>query len=387
MARRRYQTGCLFVRGKRRKVWVARWREDVIHPDGTAGRVLRSEVLGTLSEIRSRKEARALLDERLRAINSGKSRPRWLLTFRQFVEDLWEPDVLPNYKFSTQRPHRVLLHKHLLPYFGEMQLPEIQPSDVQRFLTEKAREYSSKTVRHLRNLLSRVLGTAIEWGYLQENPALRVKLPAAAPPREVRFLIPEQVGTLLTVLTEPVRTMVLLALLTGLRRSELFALRWKHVDLDRGVLQIRDSVYEGRFGTPKTKSSIRDIPLSPIAVSALQKLKSIEPGALVFPSRKGTPLDPANVLKRVVYPACESVGLPKVGWHVFRHTHATLLSDLGEPLRLAQAQLGHSDLGTTLQVYTHAVPESQRRAVDKLERVLFPNVPRLDDPKTAKQEK
>ncbi len=69
------------------------------------------------------------------------------------------------------------------------------------------------------------------------------------------------------------------------------------------------------------------------------------------------------------------LSLPRIGWHAFRHTHATLLSDGGEPLKLAQAQLGHSDLATTLQVYTHVVPESQRRAVAKLDRILDPNGP------------
>lgn len=99
------------------------------------------------------------------------------------------------------------------------------------------------------------------------------------------------------------------------------------------------------------------------------------PDHLVFCDEKGQPLNPQRILDEVVYPACDRLGLPRVGWHVFRHTHATLLGDLGESIKTTQALLGHSDLGTTLSVYTHAVPESQRRAVAKLDRVLFPNVP------------
>ncbi len=72
MARRRYQAGCLFKRGKRRKMWVARWREEVIRTDGTVARTLRSEVLGSVSEIPSWREARKLLDARLRPINQGR---------------------------------------------------------------------------------------------------------------------------------------------------------------------------------------------------------------------------------------------------------------------------------------------------------------------------
>lgn len=76
-------------------------------------------------------------------------------------------------------------------------------------------------------------------------------------------------------------------------------------------------------------------------------------------------------------PTCKRLGLPPVTWHSFRHTHATLLGEVGESLRTAQAILGHSDLKTTLNVYTHPIPESQRRAVDKLAAILFPNVPKL----------
>ena len=87
--RRRYQTGCLFIRGKRRKVWVARWREDVITPDGTAGRTLRSEVLGTVKEIGPQREAQKILESKLRPINQGRQRPQSTMQFEQFVREQW----------------------------------------------------------------------------------------------------------------------------------------------------------------------------------------------------------------------------------------------------------------------------------------------------------
>ncbi len=72
--------------------------------------------------------------------------------------------------------------------------------------------------------------------------------------------------------------------------------------------------------------------------------------------------------------ACERAGLPSISWHSFRHTHATLLSDLGESLKTAQAQLGHARLSTTAEIYTHVVPTSQRAAVEKLERAIWPQL-------------
>ena len=98
------------------------------------------------------------------------------------------------------------------------------------------------------------------------------------------------------------------------------------------------------------------------------------PDNLVFASQKATALRPENVLKRIIHTACVRLGLPKVRWHDLGHTSATLLHQ-HEPLRVAQAILGHSDLQTTLG-YTHVLPGTQREAMKRLEdAVLFPNVP------------
>ncbi|HXQ98191.1 MAG TPA: tyrosine-type recombinase/integrase, partial [Candidatus Limnocylindrales bacterium] len=78
--------------------------------------------------------------------------------------------------------------------------------------------------------------------------------------------------------------------------------------------------------------------------------------------------------RRVIQPACGELKLPVITWHSFRHTHATLLGEAGESLKTAQALLGHSDLETTLNIYTHAIPESQKRAVDKVAGMLFADV-------------
>jgi integrase len=90
----------------------------------------------------------------------------------------------------------------------------------------------------------------------------------------------------------------------------------------------------------------------------------------VFVTSKGTPLNSKNLYNRKLAPASDAIGLPRVSWHSFRHTHATLLHESGESLKTAQALLGHSDLETTLGVYTHAIPDSQKRAVERVAGVL-----------------
>lgn len=394
MTRPRYQAGSTLVRGKRKKMYVARYYEDAIGSDGSLRRVRRSVVLGPVSEIGSERAARNKLIELLQPINKGLQKPKVMLTYEEFFQEHWQPKVLCLYKLSTQIGYRPLLSRHLVPYFGPLPLSEIGPAQIQGFLSEKAKTgISWHTLRNLKNLLSCVFRTAVEWGYLEQNPVTRTKLP----PRDIRpngmqFLTPAQVRQLAAAVREPYRTMILVAVLTGLRRGELFALRWEAVDLDKGVLEVRESVYRGQTSTPKTNSSYRRIPLSAPVVQLLATLKAQQPNRrendLVFASRRGTPINPDNVLKRVIHPGCKQLGLPPVGWHIFRHTHATLLSDLGESPKTAQALLGHADLDTTFSLYTHSVPETEQRATERLAQlVMDPNGPKLDRGQVERAEK
>jgi integrase len=385
MARRRYQTGCLFVRGKRHKMWVARWREDVILADNMVDRVQRSEVLGSLADIPSRREARKILEVRLRSINQGEHRPEARLVFESFVQDQWKPGVLPTIKASSAKHYEFDLERYLLPVFGPMYLCDITRVKVQTFLASKRQQnYAGSTVHSMHTTLSKVMQSAVDWGYLGENPTRGIHIGDRRPVRDRVFLMPPQIRQLLDVLPEPCRTLVLLAVLTGLRIGELLALRWKHADFLRGLIEVRESVYEGKFGTPKTRSSRRDVPMSGVIQEALlahrARCGSPSPDGLLFKSRAGTPLNPKNLLRRVLQPVCSKAGLPLVSWHSFRHSHATLLSETGESLKTAQAILGHSHLETTLNVYTHAIPASQRRAVEKVGEILFPNVPKSAAP-------
>ena len=379
MIRRCFQTGCLFKKGKRRKIWVARWRESVIQPDGTLRRVLRAEVLGLVTEF-SEREARNRLAVLLRPINEGKYRPEATITFGQFVKECWEPAVVPHLKPSSVRYYGLQIRCHLLPTFGSWPIKDITKAEVQRFLGQKRRQdFSGSSVHGMRTALAKVLQAAVDWNYLEQNSARGIRLGDRAPVQERAYLLPEQLSPLLNSLPEPCRTLVVIAALTGLRIGELLALRWKHIDLIHDVIHVRETVYEGHFGSPKTKSSRRDVPMSQPVREAFLAQRSVLTGAdaenLIFASRNGTPLNPKNLLRRVLHPTCRKLGLPVVSWHGFRHTHATLLGEVGESLRTAQAILGHSDLKTTLNIYTHAIPESQKRAVAKVAGLVFPTVP------------
>ena len=180
-------------------------------------------------------------------------------------------------------------------------------------------------------------------------------------------------------LDEPHRTMVLVDAITGMRVSELLALKWSDVDLQRRLLSIRQSYYRGNFGPPKNRSSERTIPLSPGLVCAPRCHKLRGPQSAldsVFPNAVGQPYEAGNLLKSILYPAFAALGLPKTGWRVFRRYVATALSEIREPARTAQQALGHSSPQTTLAFYVQLVEESQGGAIGRSEEQTSPNVPK-----------
>ncbi len=198
---------------------------------------------------------------------------------------------------------------------------------------------------------------------------------------EDAFRPPARTGArLLSGVDEPYKTLVELIAATGLRIGELLAVRWRALDLDVGTLAVRESVHEGKFQRPKTHKSRRTTPLGPHAITSLKEHRDRSARKsdddLVFPNKSGEPLRESKLLERVLQPAAERGGIGRVTWHQFRHIHSSLLNDLRVPVKIAQEQLGHASIQTTLNIYTHGVDASHRAAVEQLEQQLFPTVPK-----------
>jgi len=301
MARRGFQQGSLFQRGTRRKLWVARWWEDVIQSDGTPGRLRRSEVIGTVAEFPTRRLAMQVLSPRLGSVNSGKARPQSVRTFRDFVKDDWSPVVLPTLKYATQKHYRYMLDVHLNPAFGQRQLRELTREELQGFLSRKlSNGLAWETVHHFKCGLSKILGAAEEWGYIAENVAQKTKLPRRLHGTERVVLTPVQVRDLAAALDQRARSITLLLVLTGLRVGELLALRWGSIDLKARLLRVVETVYDGHFDQPKTKRSARTIPIGKETADILAGHcpAAADPKALVFATREGLPLDRWNLLRK-----------------------------------------------------------------------------------------
>ena len=374
MARRGFQQGTLFQRGTRRKLWVARWWEDVIQVDGTLGRLRRSEVIGTVAEFPTRRKAMQVLSQKLRAINRGDARPQSVRTFGDFVKNDWMPVILPTLKFATQKHYRYMLDVHLIPAFGKSQLRDLTREDLQGFLGRKLSSgLSWETVRHFKCGMNKILGAAEEWGYIAENVAQKTNLPRRQHGRERVVLTPVQVRDIAAALNEPARSVTLLLVLTGLRVGELLALRWGCIDLKARLLRVVETVYNGHFDQPKTKRSARTIPIGTetAEILAANCPAAVDAKALVFATREGLSLDRWNLLRKHLKPAAKKLGLPGVTWHLLRHSHATMLDVVGTPNGMMQSLLGHSTPEITREIYLHKIPEEQRRAVESVERFVF----------------
>jgi integrase len=351
----------------------------LIQPDGSTRTIQRSVVIADVREVPTRGEARKILDNRLKQLSQGLPRVQTIGTFADFTVK-WEDAVLPTYRASTRQFYAGVLRRHLVPYFGKWRLADLRTQDVQIFINQMSKHYAPSVLRHIRATLSQVFSVAREWGYTDNNPALGVRLPTKRNVLPKVTFRPEEVRQLLLHMPERYRTMVVLAAVTGVRASELFALTWADIDFERQVIHIRRSFYRGEFGPPKSRASERPIALGPgvVALLTVHRQRSMaDARALVFPNAAGKPYEPNNLVQRVLRPAMRSLGLPETGWRGFRRALATALSELREPVKTAQQILGHSSPETTLRIYTQSVEESERRTMIKLEELMFPNVPTL----------
>jgi integrase len=326
---------------------------------------LRYENLGPIT----RSKAARLLAQRVASAGTPAKVPVQV-TFDELA-DSWQAQVLPMYKDSTQKNHRHILAKHLVPRFGETQLAELGRQHVQAYVADLLRHgYAPKTIDHIHDVLSAVLRTAVKWGYLTENPARQVELPALRTVRPKWVLTEAQAAALVAALPPLAKTLAGLAMVTGLRRGEIFALRWKDLGPNDEAVIVDEAVYEGHFNTPKTAAGLRRIPLSPVArhlVGAWRgRAKRTGPDDLMFATWSGKPIAPNNVLRSAIFPTCERLALPRATWLTFRRTYASWAHDTGIAGRTIATLMGHAKVDTTLNVYAQVLDASVRDAAERV---------------------
>lgn len=279
---------------------------------------------------------------------------------------------------TTYDFYEQLIRVHIVPALGNKPLAKLRPLDVQTFYAAKLQEgLSPKTVKHIHGLLREAYRHAVQWQLVAKSPIDAV-VPPSVPTKPPLVWTPEQAAAFLEVArSHRLYAAFLLAVATGMRRGEILGLRWQDVDLDRGLVFVQQNLVptrEGlRFQEPKSPSSRRAIKLPPEAITALREhwTKQLEERriydseyndkGLVFCAIDGSPLHPRS-FDRVFQSLVSRTGLPKITLHGLRHTHATLLLLAGLNPKIVAERLGHSEISTTMNIYSHVIPTMQDQA-------------------------
>lgn len=374
MARRRYQKGCLRLRGK---VWTLRWREDIVLADGTVERSQRTTVLGTVEEFGTRRLAEREAGAVLARVNRLDYRPVKRATFAEFA-GRWKSQVGELLKPSTAKVMASHLHFHLIPAFGPMRLDEVGQEQVQAFVGKLAKGRSRHTILNVLGTFLSVLKTARKWGYVVAEIRLRdLVVPDSKPAKPGRFFTAEQVRSILALASEPWRTIFTLAAMTGLRPGEVLGLSIDDLDFEQRLVFVRRSAWYSHLISPKSERSVATVPMpQPLAEVLTNYLASWRPNEkrLLFSNRRGNPYSENKVVQKRLWPILDALSIPRCGMHAFRHAHASLLISSGASPKVAQAQLRHSDPSITMRAYAHVLGSEQRDAAEKVARVLCSDV-------------
>jgi len=304
-------------------------------------------------------------------------------TFGEYAER-WIATVVPALnKSGTLRNYRMTLNKHIMPVFGKMKISEINRFSIKEFLLDKTNQgYSASVVRNLKNIISGILGIAVDEETIETNPSYRLgKLKSKVEPKAIEPLSREELAHLLDAFKKYYPQdypMALTLARTGMRFGELLGLKWGDIDFHGSFINIQRSLSKSRIEeTPKSGKS-RRVDMSKQLCEVLKDLlkqrkrQTLKAGwrelpEFVFINTQGKPLDDSHWRERTFEKALAKAGMRRIKVHTLRHTYASLLIQNGESLFYVQKQLGHSSISITCDTYGHLSPQGNHDAVNRLD--------------------
>jgi integrase len=341
--------------------------------DSACCRKLSTSAAGTLglkSELRKWEAEKKLKEIIERETGKSTAKPDPAATLRWF----WEHRFLPlqvGWRDSTRSAVVYTMKRHVLPEFGDVSLDKIRRFDLQTYLNKLAAKYSKSLVDKARTWVRAVLEEAVEQEYLVKNPARKLAMPPTRPTCK-RFLTKAEHHRLLGARQGRDLLIFRLFVLCAFRPGDLFALRWRC--FLHGGLNVEEAVYRGKLGKPKTKGSVAEVALpKSLAVDLVRWYEASgrpDPDDFIFPSAANKPIDAHNYLRRdVLRPAAESVGIKGVTFQSLRRTFATHFHRVGT-VKDQQAQMRHTNAQTTMKIYTQAMSDSLREAMEEFDQEM-----------------
>lgn len=313
-----------------------------------------------------------------------------------FYKDLyqkWYEAYKDTVEPTTAEKTSDLYRLHILPIFGEKKISKISPLDCQTFITDKAKSF--KNIKQIKSYTSKIFEFAINMNYIERNPMSKVIMPKIKKTASENYWSVSELQQFLQIIleNEPYKHYALFRLLaySGLRKGELYALRWSDFDSDTQLLTISKSLgrIDGHAVEKGTKNSfsVRTIYLDDETCAILNKWKqesvrekgqlhiaplSIEKDFMFTYCTRTGDIEPLhadyinNILKRTI----RQHNLKKISPHGFRHTHATLMIEMGiDPVNTAK-RLGHASSQMTLDTYSHATKAGEKQSITKFAEYL-----------------
>jgi integrase len=357
-----------------------------IDPASGKRRTATTTVKGTRQA--AEKELRRLLH----TVDTGEHVDPSRLTVREWLTT-WIATVREEVSPKSHERYAEITRHFLIPALGNLPLAKLAPAHLQQAYNVwavggrrdgKEGGLSPRTRRHIHRVLTSALARAVEQQLLPRNPAeaFRKRLPKVERHEMTTLSVGQSAELLAEIKHTRIYWPVLLALATGMRRGEVFALRWRNVDLDRGFLRIMESLEQTksgiRFKAPKTDRT-RTVTLPAFAITELRQLKVQQAQellklgirqtgeTLVCPRADGEPLQPQSLTHQFKRLISRIKDFPAVRFHDLRHSHATQLLSAGVHPKIAQERLGHASITTTLDLYSHVTDTMQSDAAARLD--------------------
>lgn len=295
---------------------------------------------------------------------------------------LWKEDKKQYVKRSTFAVYSLLIENHILPVFGEMGLVEEQ--DVQTFVFRKLNEgLSHKTIKDILIVLKMILRFGVK-NHMTEYRQIDIKFPTERDKHSIDILSRSHQKQIMVYIQTHFTFKnlgIYICLSTGIRIGEICALTWDDLDVENGIIHVRKTIQriyimeksrkhtEVILDTPKTKNSIREIPMTKDLLKMVRPVKKVVNGNFYVLTNEPQPTEPRtyrNYYKRLIL----SLGLPSMKFHGLRHSFATRCIESKCDYKTVSVLLGHSNISTTLNPYVHPNMEQKKRCIDRMFRTL-----------------
>lgn len=320
----------------------------------------------------------------LRNEHSAKTLSTSTVTFEDFLHQWLDGDVKQTRELNTAANYRIAVEKRIIPALGKVRIKDLSPLHVQKFVTDMI---ETGVGRHAQRAAFKAGKTACEYAIslnmIPVNPFKRIKCPRVDKAEMNPFTLFQAKALMEHTAGTRWHALYVLAFTTGMRQGELFGLQWDRIDWAKGTLRVDQALNDltdedgDRFlKTPKTKSSMRTVRLTSQAINALRAHQTISMkegfsgNPLVFLTVTGLPIRRHNFSYLVWKPLLAHLGIEHRGMHNTRHTYATLALGNGADPTVVSRQLGHANVATTFNFYSHAIKDHQIMVVNMVEKLF-----------------